>query len=53
MRYIDDGSGLYCERVDGEFLCVPFSAMKKEGFVKEKACPLEKCAQQDKEALSG
>ena len=45
MKYIDDKSGIYCERVNGKFLCVPFSAMKKDGFVEEKACPIEKCRQ--------
>ncbi len=45
MKYTDDGSGLYCEKVNGKFLCVPFSAMKKDGFVKERACPLDKCNQ--------
>lgn len=45
MKYTDDGSGLYCEKVNGEFLCVPFSAMRRDGFVVEKACPLEKCNQ--------
>ncbi len=45
MKYTDDGSGLYCEKVNGKFLCVPFSAMKKDGFVKERACPLDECNQ--------
>ncbi len=41
MRYTNDGSGIYCERVDGKFLCVPFSVMKAEGFIAENACTLE------------
>ncbi len=41
MKYTNDGSGIYCEKVDGLFLCVPFSVFKSEGFIKENAVTMK------------
>ena len=37
----DDDGGIYCERVDGEILCVRFSEYLEKGFVLSEAIPLK------------
>tara|TARA_R110002012_G_scaffold28758_1_gene89911 strand:- start:6535 stop:6705 length:171 start_codon:yes stop_codon:yes gene_type:complete len=36
----DDNDGIYCERVNGEVLCVSFSEYIKKGFVPSEAIPI-------------
>ena len=37
----NDDDGIYCERVDGEVLCMKFSEYLEKGFVLSEAIPLK------------
>ena len=37
----EDDSGIYCERVNGEVLCMKFSEYLESGFILSEAIPLK------------
>jgi hypothetical protein len=38
---LKDNDGIYCERVNGEVLCMRFSEYMKKGFVPSEAVPIK------------
>ncbi len=37
---VEEDDGIYCERVDGEVLCMKFSEYIKKGFIPSEALPI-------------
>jgi hypothetical protein len=44
----NDDDGIYCERVDGEVLCMKFSEYLEKGFVLSEAIPLKEISDHPK-----
>jgi hypothetical protein len=38
---MQEEDGIYCERIDGEVLCMKFSEYMKKGFVLSEALPIK------------